>query len=82
MSPAIKRRPDEESGQGADATPAQRGLYFGPHFVIGDNRFAAAGPETFLFGGLASDLAGLSGFGMNRLVWIYKFFYYLHLFFF
>jgi len=63
-----RRRIDEEAGNnGQDPASAQRGLYFGPHIVMGGQRFATSSPETFLFGGLGTDLSALSNFAMNRM---------------
>ena len=65
---------DEEAARTAEATAqTQRGLYFGPHFVMGGQRFATSGPEVFLFGGLQADSNALSTFGMGRIVTIFPF---------
>jgi len=36
---------------------------------MGGQRYATTGPESLLFGGLATDINALSSFGMNRIVW-------------
>jgi len=48
------------------AADVERGLYFGPHFVMGGHEYAAA-PDAFLFGGLTADFSPVTAFGLSRI---------------